>query len=189
MNIEALQAAARRLEVDLPAVQAVAEVESSGVPFWTIDGRSVPPIRLEAHWFGKLTGYRYNISHPRISCVKWDPSLAATTREGAWAQYEEAKELDLPAAVQACSWGAFQIMGYHFPRLGYATCAEFVGAMHSEEGQLEAFARFIEKDPALRSALAIHAWRGFAAGYNGNGQVDTYAARLEAAFARHGGVA
>jgi len=51
------ESAAARLGVSIQALAAVAAVESSGVSFWTIDGRQRPVIRLEAHWFGKLRAW------------------------------------------------------------------------------------------------------------------------------------
>jgi hypothetical protein len=77
------QAAADKLGAPVAAIQAVADVEASGVTFWDIGGEQKPPIRLESHWFGKLTGYVFNGSHPAISSKKWDPTLAAKTRAGA----------------------------------------------------------------------------------------------------------
>ena len=70
-------------------------VESSGRGFQ--NGR--PVIRLEAHWFGKLTGYQFNESHPHISCRAWTPSLAARNQGEAWAQFEEAASLPFGAST------------------------------------------------------------------------------------------
>src|SRR5262245_26977038 len=112
------ESAAGRLGVTARALQAVGAVESSGNAFWTIGGLQRPVIRLEAHWFGKLTNHRYDDSHPRISCRQWSPQLAARTPAAAWQQFEEAAALDEGAAIQATSWGAFQLMGFHYQRLG-----------------------------------------------------------------------
>ncbi len=56
---------------------AMASVESAGETFWSLDGKLVVPVRFEAHWFGKLTSYRFNGSHPDLSCVEWNAALAA----------------------------------------------------------------------------------------------------------------
>lgn len=174
--------AAQRLKVEVAAVQAVAKVESSGEALWLIAGEWKPPIRLEAHWFGKLTGYRFNDTHPGISCRKWTPALAARTREGAWAQFEEAAALDRDAAIQASSWGAFQIMGFHFSGLGFPDPEAFADTMRTPEGQIDVFARFIEVNPPILDALRRHDWTAFALHYNGPGQVDSYAGRLARAY-------
>ncbi len=155
-----------------------------------LDGKLVVPARFEAHWFGKLIGYRFNDSHPDLSCVSWHPELAARTRAGAWDQLNRARALDREAADQATSWGAFQVMGYHWQRLGYANVQAFVDSIsaHGDDGQMDAFARFMEADPALRASLAIGAWLDVEERYNGGGQGGAYAAKLRAAaemFGRH----
>lgn len=63
-----------------------------------------------------------------------------------------ARQIDT-AALESASWGAFQIMGYHWQRLGYASVQDFVTAMSaSESQQFEVFTRFIETDPVLHKA-------------------------------------
>ena len=185
MDIGILQSAADRLGCDLAAVQAIVAVESSGVTHWPSGD---VPILFEAQHFSRLTGHRYDVSHPAISSPKWNRALY----KGGQAEYgrlAEARTLDEAAALQSCSWGAFQIMGFHWQALRYASVQEMVEAMKHDAGQVEAFVRFIEINPALKASLSIHAWRDFARGYTGPGQVDAYAAKLETAFGRHGGVA
>ncbi len=46
---------------------------------------------------------------------RWRPALA----QGAWEQVNRARALDEEAADEATSWGAFQVMGFHWKRLGY----------------------------------------------------------------------
>ncbi len=179
------QAAAQRLGAPVANVKAIADVESAGETFWTINGQQLPPVRLEAHWFGKLTGYRFNESHPDLSCVDWNPALAATTRAGAWAQVRAAEALYRTAAEQATSWGAFQVMGFNWVRDHYKTVDDLINAVQTEWGQLDAFARYIEADPALLEALRSGNWPVVETLYNGGGYSGVYAARLAAAAARH----
>jgi peptidoglycan hydrolase-like protein with peptidoglycan-binding domain len=61
------------------------------------------------------------------------------------------------------------------------------GAMQTESGQLEAFARYIEADPALLAALVIGAWQDVENRYNGGGFNGAYAAKLGAAAAHYSG--
>lgn len=179
------QAAAESIGVDVPAVKAIAEVESSGATFWIVGGQKKPPLRLEAHWFGKLTGYRFNETHPHISCRKWTPQLAARNQGEAWQQFEEAAALDESAAIQATSWGAYQIMGFHWETLGYESPQAMREAMGTDEGQLNAFVRFVKADVVLMDALRRHDWHAFAARYNGLGQVERYAGLMADAYERH----
>ena len=175
------QAAAARLAAPVANVKAIADVESAGETFWIIDGRQLAPVRLEAHWFGRLTDYRFNASRPDLSSTDWNPALAAKTRGGAWAQVRAAMALDKAAAEQATSWGAFQIMGFNWSALHYASIDAFVAAMQTDSGQLGAFIRFIEADPPLRTSLANSAWRDVENRYNGGGFNGAYAAKLEVA--------
>lgn len=175
------QSAADQIGAEVAAVKAIAEVESSGRGFQ--HGR--PVIRLEAHWFGKLTGYQFNESHPHISCRKWTPSLAARNQGEAWEQFEEAAALDESAAIQSTSWGAYQLMGFHWKTLGYDSPQAMREAMGTDAGQLDAFVRFINADPVLIDALRRHDWHGFAARYNGLGQVERYAGLMAAAYERN----
>ena len=89
-------------------------------------------------------------------------------------------------AIEACSWGAFQVMGYHWARLGYPSAQAFRDEMsHSEGRQLDAFIRFIEADPALLKALKAKKWAEFARLYNGPAYKEyLYDAKLAAAFAK-----
>lgn len=59
--------AARELNIDVPAIQAFAEVESNGSGFFKIGQRSVPKILYERHKFAKFTGNKFSRSYPDIS--------------------------------------------------------------------------------------------------------------------------
>ena len=179
---EMMKTIATRLGCDVATVRAIASVESAGTFFWDIGGTKKPPVRLEAHHFGRLTGFKHNATHPQISCTTWTPSLAATTRVGAYAQFDEARALDEPAAMQACSWGAFQIMGFHWAKLSYPSVQAMVDSVQTESGQTDAFVRFIEIHPAMVTALKAHDWLGFAKLYNGTGNAEQYSSKLESAW-------
>jgi LysM repeat protein len=160
------QRAATALGVDVAAIKAVANVEAPGSGFLA-DGR--PKILFEAHQFGRLTGDRYNSSHPNISSAEWNRSLY----KGGAAEHDrlaQAQALNDSAALQAASWGRFQIMGFNYKTAGYNNVQDFVAAMkHSEGKQLDAFVNFIKADPAMHRALQNHDWASFARAYNGPG--------------------
>lgn len=165
-------------------IKAVAQVESAGAVVWKLpDGRDVLPVRFEAHVFGKLTGYRFNESNPGLSCRDWNPALAARTRLGAWEQLAAARRLDRQAANEATSWGAFQIMGYHWKRLGFGSVESFMHAMADRlpAGQLDVFVKFIQADRALWSAMKAGDWPSFERIYNGGGFGGAYAEKIAAA--------
>lgn len=170
-------------------LMAVSAIESSGETFWLIGNKPVPPIRLEAHWFGKLTGYRFNASHPHLSSRAWNPALAATTKAGAWAQYEEAKALDANAAAEACSWAGFQIMGFHWRAMGYASVASFVDDVDGpdDDGQMDMFVRFVMADQRLLRAIREGDWETWEQVYNGGGYGGAYAAKIRNWLDTHAG--
>lgn len=183
------QRAATRLGVPVSYVKAMAAVESAGETIWLIDGKELPPVRFETHWFGKLTGYRFNDDHPDLSSVSWDPSLAANTRAGAWDQLNRAAALDRNAAYESASWGPFQVMGFHWKRLGYISVEDFANSMLSngDDGGMDAFVRFIEADPTLHASLRNGDWGDVERRYNGGGYGGAYAVKLRAAVAQYSG--
>lgn len=180
--------AAQRLGVQLAAIKAVNEVESRGRGFLD-DGR--PVILYERH-----VAYRLAAEADLAPELFWQrsPNVLNAQRGGyaggaaEWSRLATALQV-LPAdiAYGACSWGQFQIMGYHWESLGYASIEAFVGEMKkSEAAQLEAFCRFIESEPALLKALKARKWAEFARGYNGPAYKENlYDVKLARAFERH----
>jgi hypothetical protein len=181
-------AAADTLSCDVAAIRAFADVESSGSGFLA-DGR--PVILFEAHRFHALTKGRFWNAVDRhgvaLSVKEWDRSLYGASGAHQWERHDDAAELDQAAADGACSWGEFQIMGSNYKLAGHKTQASFVAAMKlSSRAHLDAFVAFVSAS-GLRSALRAHDWRTCARVYNGSGQVDAYAARLELAHRQWGG--
>lgn len=192
-----LVSAAQRLDLPLASVYAVNEVESNGKGFFA-NGK--PAILFERHiMYRQLCTPRHPgddvaelkrhagelaAQYPAII----SPSAGGYT--GGTAEYQRlatARLIDDTAALESASWGAFQIMGFHWKRLGYASVQEFAAAMAaSESQQFDAFVRFIEADPALHKALKARKWAEFARLYNGpNYQRNLYDTKLQRAYERH----
>lgn len=170
--------AADKLGVEVAAVKAVADVESSGTTHWD-NGR--PPILFEALWFHKLTGGQYDATHPDISSPFWNKDLYI----GGPAEYgrlNEAIALDRQAALESASWGPFQVMGFNWMPLRYGSIDEFYDAMQLDAGQLDSFIRYIQTNN-LAWTLVRHDWMAFAQGYNGTGAVPAYASKIATAYA------
>jgi len=163
-----LIAAAEKLDVPLACIRAVNEVESRGCGFLD-DGR--PAILFERHVFWKrleargLDPTRYATRSPNVLSQK------PGGYQGGSAEYvrlASACLIDKDAAHESASWGAFQVMGHHWQRLGYADIGEFVLLMWADEAaHLDAFVRFVAADSVLLSALRARKWAQFAKGYNG----------------------
>lgn len=187
LSADDIARAAQTLDVPLACVLAVNEVESRGAGFLP-DGR--PIILFERHIFWK-----------RLQARGIDPAKVAAQRanilsqtpggyEGGAAEYTRlalAELIDAGAAWESASWGAFQVMGYHWERLGYACIDDFVARMeHSEADQLDAFVRYVAADAPLVAALRAKKWAAFAKGYNGrNYAANLYDVKLERAYARY----
>jgi hypothetical protein len=176
--------------LDAPAknLMAVAAIESSGENFWMINGKPLPPIRLEAHWFSKQSGRRFDVSNPDLSSRDWNPALAARTKAGAWDQFVRAAALDPVAAAEATSWGPFQIMGFHWKALGYSSVAKFVDDVDGpdDDGQMDMFVRFVKADGRLLRAIREGDWETWEEVYNGGGYGGAYAAKIRDWLASHG---
>jgi hypothetical protein len=182
-----LERAAAALGVSLAAVRAVNEVESRGHGFLP-DGR--PVILFERHVFWKrLEAHGID---PAPLAVRY-PSLVSTTSggyQGDGAEYMRlatALTIHRAAAQESCSWGAFQIMGYHWEALEYASIEDFVGRMKlSEAEHLDGFVRFVRADKRLVTALKHRKWSTFARLYNGPAYArNLYDAKLAQAFAKY----
>lgn len=181
----AIARAAQRLGVESATVRAAAEVESNGSGFLP-DGR--PKILFERHIFSRLTNRKHDQAHPDLSNP--DPG----NYDGGAAEYSRlyrALQLDGEAAVLACSWGAFQIMGFNWPACGEKSREGFLLAMHHDmDAHLSLFVAYVSGQK-LGQYLQRQDWKGFAERYNGPASTDQksgrnrYAEKLAAAYARH----
>ncbi|MBA6043583.1 N-acetylmuramidase family protein [Pseudomonas lactis] len=194
-----LVTAAERLGVPLASIYAVNEVESRGKGF--LDNGK-PVILYERHIMYRQLATPRNAGDDPAELKRHAGQLAVATPAlvnpkrggyiGGTAEHQRlamARLIDDTAALESASWGAFQIMGFHWKRLGYASVQEFVAAMSAGESQqFDAFTRFIETDPALHKALKARKWAEFAKLYNGPDYLrNLYDTKLQRAYERHAG--
>ena len=172
--------AARLLSVPENVVRAVVKVEANGKAY-NADG--TPVIAWEPHIFYRhLRGKKRNqavaekLAHPRWGVLPYVSSQTAR-----YATLRRAMQIDRAAALQACSWGAPQIMGFNHAACGFQTVEGFVAAMQVSAGaQIGAMARFIAHHKEMHAALKAQNWHGFARRYNGPGYAkNRYADKLE----------
>jgi hypothetical protein len=179
--------AAATLNVELAAVQAVTEIEANNSGF---DAPNRPKILFERHIMRRQMQQRglataaAEKAHPDI--VNKQPG-GYQGGLGEHIRLVRALRICQPAAPESASWGLFQIMGFHWDALGYASPYAFAEAMsQSEANQLDAFVRFIAADDNLHKALAEKHWADFAHGYNGPDYTrNHYDVRLQRAYQRH----
>ncbi|ARU88294.1 N-acetylmuramidase family protein [Pseudomonas sp. M30-35] len=192
-----LAAAAKRLGVDLASVYAVNEVESLGSGFAS-NGK--PTILFERHVMYRQLSTPVHADDDASQLKQHADELVLTNPNlvnpkpggyaGGTAEHQRlarARMIDDSCALSSASWGAFQIMGYHWELLGYSSVQDFAEQMaKSEAEQLDAFVRFIEADPALHKALKAKKWAEFAKRYNGPAYArNLYDVKLERAYQRH----
>ena len=172
--------AAAALGAEIAAVQAVADVETSGNAF---DERSRPRILFERHYFHRLTGGRFDASHAAISA----PSAGGYGKfSEQYGKLQIAYGLDADAALRSASWGRFQIMGDNHTAAGHASVCDFVVALtQTEAAHLDAFVAFVGADRAMAEALRKKDWATFARRYNGPGYASNdYDGKLRRAYER-----
>ncbi len=177
LSPEDFETAAQRLQCEAAAIRAVWEVEAAGRHFLS-DGSVVR--RFEPHHFPREHWQALGFV-PRAGEAPWRAALRLSDE----AMFRTAARLDLEAACRATSWGAPQIMGFNHRDAGFGSAVEMVAHMaFGAPQQLGAFVQLIE-GWELAPALRAHDWAAFARRYNGTGQIDSYARRMEAAWRRH----
>jgi len=181
-----LNKAADRFGVPIASIMAVNEVESRGKGFLD-DGR--PVILFERHvMYSQLKDCKGADAAQKAAAAY--PALVNPVRGGyrggsaEWTRLNNAQSIDEACALSSCSWGAFQIMGYHWQHLGYSSIQTFVTAMRTSEAEhLNAFCLFIESEPELLKALKAKKWADFARIYNGPAYKENlYDAKLSRAY-------
>jgi hypothetical protein len=190
---------ANRFGLELAMVKAVNEIESSGKGF-LISGR--PRILFEGHVFWKeldkqgvdpsqyVSEYTKNVLYKKWTKVYYKGGA------GEYDRLEKAAGIsDLPVfhetAYSSASWGAFQIMGFHYASLGYSSIDHFVSQMYEHEREhLNTFGKFIKitffKGKKLLDWIKEKNWARFAEGYNGSGyKKNKYDTKLKKAYIKY----
>lgn len=177
-------AAARELQCEAAAVRAVAEVESGGRTGF--DDAKRPKILFEIHHFKRLTGGRYDRSHPHLSAPYKSPLRRASYKKDQWVVIREAFALDPDAAVKSASWGMFQVMGFNHELVGWKSVRQFVYDMYESEAQhMRAFLGFCRGNNLVRH-IRSKSWASFARGYNGEDYAsNNYHTKMANAYARY----
>ncbi len=190
-----LTALSDELGVDPDAAAAVLAIESGGTGM-TEHG---PVIRFENHQFwdhwGKRDPDRFRQHFQYSGSKRWqghkwrDGGDWATChrdgQRGEWKVLSFARKLDENAAIQSCSIGLAQIMGFHYRRMGYDSPRQMLDAYaRSEADQIVGFFDFVATSSGDRLLEAIRDkdWYTFAKGYNGKGKYKDYGDKMRAAY-------
>ena len=180
---QAFQNAAKQLGCEVASIKAVAEVESAGGGMLP-DGK--PKILFEPHIFWRelvergIKPVRSDICYPKWQTGKYGPVSAQHGR------LERAAAINREAALESCSWGMFQIMGFNFKLCGCANIQDFVNKMYKgEESQLELFVTYLI-NAGLADEMRDKRWAAFALRYNGpRYAANKYDTKLAAAYKKY----
>lgn len=181
--------AAKRMAVSVAHIRAVNEVESNGNGFLP-DGRvkvqyepHIMHRRLRAK-FGEVFADKMLAQFPDLVAIKAGSYQSADKEDKDMDR--AVKLIDRDCALESASWGAYQIMGYHWKVCGFVRLQDFVNAMQTAGGQLDVFVRFVLADSRLWRALREKDWRTFAEIYNGsNYKAFNYDVKIAAAYKRY----
>jgi hypothetical protein len=175
-------AAAASLGCDVHAIRAVAKVESSRAAF---DDRGRPTILYERHLFRRFTGGQFD-AQPDLSNRESGGYGKFSAQYG---KLQRAYDLDREAALKACAWGMFQILGSNHKAAGFTRVVGFVKAMcNAEADHLQAFVKFVKANNGMKTALRKHDWPAFARLYNGPAfHINRYDERMAEAHRELGG--
>lgn len=177
---------AGQLGIEPALLLAVDQKESRGSGFIRSEGprQGELVILFERHHFSRLTGRRYDASHPSISSSSRGGYLGGH-RE--WDRLLSAIRLNNVAALLSTSWGRYQIMGFNFKVCGYDRVQSMINDFYEGESrQFDAFIRFLQGTEnggvTLFDLLRTKQWARFARCYNGprfkENRYDTDLSRL-----------
>lgn len=193
LGLADFQRSAIALAIVPAGVRAVCIVEAPNGGF---DAAGQPRILFEGHVFHRLTGGRFDKSHPTLSFPKWTRAHYAkganadARNAGEHARLASATALARSAALMSASWGKFQILGENYLAAGHDSLQSFINAMYEGEPEhLDAFVSFVQHDrggrvwAALKLAVKTGNWVPFAELYNGPRQMENaYSTKLSIAF-------
>lgn len=204
INSEDLARLAVRMKYNQALITAILKKESSGSGFLP-EPDNRPKILFEGHWFHRLAPKEARekaaIEAPSICHPKWDRqhyakgANALLRMKGEWDRLALAVRYHRSAALQSCSWGLGQVMGFHWSRLGYESVQSFVNAMYASElKQFEAVLLFMKSDKVLHAilqkpALAEQDFHTIGLRYNGGGYAThNYHGGLRSLYLAAGGI-
>ena len=188
---EQIKDLANKHGIEYAGLKAVVEVEASGKGFIG----DVPKILYEPHIMHRLLTKKNYITirnnlmkaHPNLCYPRW-----GTYKYGAESiqhrRLEIASQFNRDTALESCSWGLGQVMGFNWKSLGYPSLQAFINAMYKDEvSQLDALCRFIKVNGLLRHIKSKN-WAAFAEAYNGpDYKRNSYDTKLAAAYKKYSG--
>ena len=161
--------AANSIQVEPATIKAVTRVESPRGGFLK-SGK--PSILFEGHIFWRelkkhgVNPKLYAKANPTILYQTWSKEFYKGG-EKEYTRLNKAMLINMESALEAASYGRFQILGANYEAAGYSTVQEFVKAQGvSEVEQLNSFINFLKANDLVKY-LRDKDWTNFAKRYNG----------------------
>ena len=170
INDNDYEIAAKELGIEKEVLMAIASQESKGSSFQAVKQAT---ILFERHKMYSLLIKKGNTKASVDALSIEHPSIVNKNSGGyndmtSYDKLKTAKSIDYDCAVQSCSWGKFQVMGFHYANL-YSSPRELEKAMNMcELQQFKYFVLYLKKTNGMVDALKNKNWEGIATLYNGS---------------------
>ena len=170
INDNDYEIAAKELGIEKEVLMAIAKQESKGSSFQAVKQAT---ILFERHKMYSLLIKKGNTKASVDALSIKHPSIVNKNSGGyndmtSYDKLKTAKSIDYDCAIQSCSWGKFQVMGFHYANL-YSSPRELEKAMNMcELQQFKYFVLYLKKTNGMVDALKNKNWEGIATLYNGS---------------------
>lgn len=160
---------AKELGIEKEVLMAIASQESKHASFKAVKQAT---ILFERHKMYRLLIKKGNTKASVDAISKKYPSIVNEDSGGhndmtSYEKLKIAKSIDYDCAIQSCSWGKFQVMGFHYANL-YSSPRELEKAMNMcELQQFKYFVLYLKKTNGMVNALKSKNWEEIATLYNG----------------------
>ena len=160
---------AKDLGVEKEVLMAIASQESKHASFKAVKQAT---ILFERHKMYRLLIKKGNTKASVDALSKKYPSIVNEDSGGyndmtSYEKLKIAKSIDYSCAVQSCSWGKFQVMGFNYANL-YSSPRELEKAMNMcELQQFKYFVSYLKNTSGMVDALKNKNWERIAILYNG----------------------
>ena len=160
---------AKELGIEKEVLMAIASQESKHASFKAVKQAT---ILFERHKMYRLLIKKGNTKASVDALSKKYPSIVNEDSGGhndmtSYEKLKIAKSIDYDCAIQSCSWGKFQVMGFHYANL-YSSPRELEKAMNMcELQQFKYFVLYLKKTNGMVNALKSKNWEEIATLYNG----------------------
>ena len=160
---------AKELGIEKEVLMAIASQESKHASFKAVKQAT---ILFERHKMYRLLIKKGNTKASVDALSKRYPSIVNEDSGGhndmtSYDKLKTAKSIDYDCAIQSCSWGKFQVMGFHYANL-YSSPRELEKAMNMcELQQFKYFVLYLKKTNGMVNALKRKNWEEIATLYNG----------------------